>query len=273
MNSPIRAIVVDDEELARRGLELRLRAHADIELVAQCASGREALETIGHEQPDLVFMDVQMPGLNGFQAVKRLPQDSLPLVVFVTAYDRYALEAFATQAIDYLLKPVDENRLAQALDRVRTELKQQSLIARHEQMLKLLTQVDGTQHLDRQDLVAQLRTLSEPRYANVLPIRTPTETVRLRVDQIDWIDAAGDYMCVHAQGQTYVLRETMKSLESVLNPETFQRVHRSTIVNVARVRKLRPHMNGEYFLTLESGQELKLSRTYRDRLEQLLASA
>jgi len=271
MTSIIRAIVVDDEELARRGIELRLRAHADIELVAQCASGREALEAIAHEQPDIVFMDVQMPGLNGFQIVKRLPQDSMPLVIFVTAYDRYALDAFETQALDYLLKPVDEARLAQALDRARHELQQQSLIARHEQMLKLLAQVDGTNHLDRQDLVAQLRTLSEPRYANVLPIRTETETVRLPVNNIDWIDAAGDYMCVHAQGNTYVLRETMKALESVLNPTLFARVHRSTIVNVDRVERLRPHMNGEYFLTLAGGQELKLSRSYRESLERLMA--
>jgi two-component system LytT family response regulator len=271
MTDLIRAMVVDDEELARRGVELRLRAHPDIELVSQCASGREALEAIAHEQPDLVFMDVQMPGLNGFQVVKRLPQDSLPLVIFVTAYDRYALDAFATQALDYLLKPVDEARLAHALERVRHKLRQETLIARHEQMLKLLAHVDGTTHLDRQDLIAQLRTLSEPRYANVLPIRTDTETVRLPVDHIDWIDAAGDYMCVHAQGQTYVLRETMKALESVLNPSSFQRVHRSTIVNVQRVRRLRPHINGEYFLTLDSGQELKLSRSYRESLEKLLA--
>lgn len=272
MTDRIRAIVVDDEELARRGLEIRLRAHADIDLIAQCAGGRDALETIAREQPELVFMDVQMPGLNGFQVVKRLPQDSLPLVIFVTAYDRYALDAFETQALDYLLKPVDETRLALALDRARTELRQHSAMTRHEQMLKLLAQVDGATKIDQQDLVAQLRNLSEPRYANVLPIRTERETIRLPVDHIDWIDAAGDYMCVHAQGQTYVLRETMKSLEAILNPSAFQRVHRSTIVNVQRVRSLRPHINGEYFLTLDGGQELKLSRTYRDRLEQLMAA-
>jgi two-component system LytT family response regulator len=266
----IRAIIVDDEELARRGIELRLRAHPDIEVIAQCANGREALQAIVQEQPDLLFLDVQMPGTSGFEVVSRLPQDSMPLVIFVTAYDRYALNAFETQALDYLLKPVDETRLAQALDRVRHELRQQSLIARHEQMLKLLAQVDGTNYLDRQDLIVQLRSLSEPRYASVLPIRTENETIRLPVANIDWIDAAGDYMCVHAQGQTYILRETMKALESVLNPNSFQRVHRSTIVNVQRVRRLRPHMNGEYFLTLESGQELKLSRSYRDRLEQFL---
>jgi two-component system, LytTR family, response regulator len=271
MSNQIRAIIVDDEELARRGLELRLQSHADIELVAQCSNGREALTAIAHEQPDIVFMDVQMPGLNGFQIVKRLPQDAMPLVIFVTAYDRYALDAFAAQALDYLLKPVDETRLTQALDRARLELKQHSLIARHESMLKLLAQVDGTDSLDRHDLVAQLRGLSEPRYASVLPIRTESQTIRLPVNDIDWIDAAGDYMCVHAQGNTYILRETMKGLETVLNPSLFARVHRSTIVNVERVQRLRPHMNGEYFLTLTSGQELKLSRSYRDSLEKLLA--
>jgi two-component system LytT family response regulator len=271
MSNTIRTVIVDDEELARRGIELRLKAHSDVEVIAQCANGREALEAIALEQPDLMFLDVQMPGLSGFQVVKKLPQDSLPLVVFVTAYDRYALDAFDTQALDYLLKPVDDARLNQSLDRVRHELQQHSLVARHEQMLRLLEQVDGTNHIDRQDLIAQLRTVNEPRYANVLPIRTESETIRLAVAHIDWIDAAGDYMCVHAQGNTYVLRETMKALESLLDPSRFARVHRSTIVNIERISRLRPHMNGEFFLTLESGQELKLSRSYRDRIEQLLS--
>jgi two-component system LytT family response regulator len=270
MTERIRAIVVDDEELARRGIELRLRAHPDIELVAHCTCGREALEAIAHEQPDLVFLDVQMPGINGFEVVKHLPQATLPLVIFVTAYDRYALDAFAAHALDYLLKPVDDTRLAQSLDRVRHEMQQQTLIARHAHLLKLIAQVDGANHLDRRDLIAQLRNLSAPRYASVLPIRTDNETVRLPVASIDWIDAAGDYMCVHAQGNTYVLRETMKALETVLDPTQFARVHRSTIVNVARVQRLRPHMNGEYFLMLASGQELKLSRSYRESLEKLL---
>jgi len=266
----IRAVIVDDEELARRGLELRLRVHHDVAIIAQCGNGREALAVVTSEQPDLMFLDVQMPGVSGFQVVKQLTQSSLPLVVFVTAYDRYALDAFETHALGYLLKPVDETRLAHAMDKVRRELQQLSLIARHEQMLKLLSQVDGTSHLDRNDLIAQLRNLSEPRFADILPIRTETETIRLPVTQIDWIDAAGDYMCVHAQGNTYVLRETMKALESLLNPNHFARVHRSTIVNIDRVRSLRPHMNGEFFLTLSSGQELKLSRSYRDRVEQMM---
>jgi len=271
MSNRIRTVIVDDEELARRGLELRLQAYPDIDIVAQCANGREALETVAHEQPELLFLDVQMPGISGFQVVKKLPQDSLPLIVFVTAYDRYALDAFDTQALDYLLKPVDDARLASTLERVRRELHTQSLLARHEQMLKLLEKVDGTSHLERQQLMEQLRSLGEPRYANVLPIRTERETVLLPVTHIDWIDAAGDYMCVHAQGNTYVLRETMKALESLLDPARFARVHRSTIVNVERIRSLRPHLNGEYFLTLANGQELKLSRSYRDRIERLLS--
>jgi len=268
----IRTLVVDDEELARRGMQLRLQSHTDIELIAQCANGREALEVVAHEQPDLMFLDVQMPGLSGFQVMSRLPQNAAPLIVFVTAYDRYALDAFEAQALDYLLKPVDEDRLAKSLERVRQQLRQKSLVARHERMLKLLAQVEGTSHLDRQDLIAQLRSLAEPRYARILPIRTDSETIRLPIADIDWIDAAGDYMCVHAQGNTFVLRETMKALESLLDPNSFQRVHRSTIVNVQRVKRLRPHMNGEYYLTLEGGQELKLSRSYKDRVEQLLGA-
>jgi two-component system, LytTR family, response regulator len=266
---PIRTVIVDDEELARRGMELRLRVHGDIEIIGQCGNGREALATIAQHRPDLVFLDMQMPGLSGLQVAAQLPQDALPLIVFVTAYDRYAMAAFETQALDYVLKPVDDDRLTQALERVRREIRQQSLAARHERLLKLLAQVDAKQ-LDRDLLLNQLRDLGGERYARVLPIRTDTETVLLSVNEIDWIDAAGDYMCVHAQGNTYVLRETMKALESLLDPQHFTRVHRSTIVNARRVRSLRPHMNGEYFLVLDSGQELKLSRTYRDRLETLL---
>jgi two-component system LytT family response regulator len=268
-DSFITAIIVDDEELARRGIELRLAEHPDIQVIAHCANGREALEAIGRDQPQLMFLDIQMPGLSGFDVVARIPQESMPIVVFVTAFDQYALNAFEAQALDYLLKPINETRFLQTLSRVRNLIEQRSALAQREQLMGLLASTRGTAAIDASTLHRETMD-REREYAEILPIRDDTDTVRVSVAAIDWIDAAGDYMCVHAEGRTYVLRETMKSLEAILDPKIFQRVHRSTIVNISRVRRLRPHTNGEYFLTLEDGQEIKLSRSYRDRVDQLL---
>ena len=268
--TPIRTILVDDEELARRGIQIRLQKHRDIEVVAECGNGREALEAIAREKPDLMFLDIQMPGMSGFDVLARIPHESLPMTVFVTAYDRYALDAFEAQALDYLLKPINDARFVQALDRVRTYSEQRSALAQREKLMQLLASTQGSGEFDPELIKKHLETALVKRYPQVLPIRDDSGTIRLDVRTIDWIDAAGDYMCVHADGRTYVLRETMKSLEAILDPDVFQRVHRSTIVNVNRVRRLRPHTNGEYFLSLENGQELKLSRSYRDRVDQLL---
>jgi two-component system, LytTR family, response regulator len=265
----IRAIIVDDEPLARRGLELRLREATDVEVVRQCANGREALAAITELQPDLMFLDIQMPGLSGFDVLKQVPQESLPMIVFVTAFDRFAIEAFEAHALDYLLKPVDEARLAHALDRVRAQWQQRQAVAQREQLMAMLADLTGKGEL-AQEATSAAAGASARRYASMLPIRVGRETIRLDVAAIDWIDAAGDYMCVHAASQTHVLRATMKELEQMLDPQVFQRVHRSTIVNLARVRSLRPHLNGECFLKLESGQEVKLSRSFRDKVEVLL---
>ena len=265
----IRAIIVDDEPLARRGLELRLREAPDVEIVRQCANGREALAAVAELHPDLMFLDIQMPGMSGFDVVKQVPQESLPMIVFVTAFDRYAIEAFEAHALDYLLKPVDEARLDRALDRVRGQYQQRQAVAQREQLMAMLADVTGKGEIEPGSATGTNGAAAR-RYATMLPIRVGRETIRLDVAAIDWIDAAGDYMCVHAAGQTHVLRATMKELEEMLDPEVFQRVHRSTIVNLARVRSLRPHLNGECFLKLESGQEVKLSRSFRDKVELLL---
>jgi two-component system LytT family response regulator len=265
----IRTIIVDDEPLARRGLELRLSEAADVEIVRQCANGREALAAINELQPDLMFLDIQMPGMSGFDVVKQVPQESLPMIVFVTAFDRFAIEAFEAHALDYLLKPVDETRLERALDRVRAQHEQRQAMAQREQLMAMLADVTGKGEIEPGS-GERANSAAARRYATMLPIRVGRETIRLDVAAIDWIDAAGDYMCVHAASQTHVLRATMKELEEMLDPEVFQRVHRSTIVNLARVRSLRPHLNGECFLKLESGQEVKLSRSFRDKVELLL---
>ena len=269
----IRTLLVDDEPLARRGLELRLQDAPDITIVRQCANGREAIAAIAEDAPDLMFLDIQMPGLSGLDVVAQVPQESMPMVVFVTAFDRYAIKAFEAHALDYLLKPVDDARLAAALERVRAQWQQKQAVAQREQLLALLADLKGKGEI-APDALAGLAHGTQPtaarRYATMLPIRSGRETLRLDVATIDWIDAAGDYMCLHAAGQTHVLRATMKELEEMLDPAVFQRVHRSTIVNLARVRSLRPHLNGECFLKLQSGQEIKLSRSFRDKVEMLL---
>lgn len=241
MNGRLRVLIVDDEALSRRGLALRLARHADIEVLGECSNGREAVASITALNPDLVFLDIQMPGISGFDVLGELPAGRQPLVVFVTAYNQHAIRAFEARAIDYLLKPVDDERLNAALDHARQQFAQRSAVR-------------------------------ERRYPQMLPVRQGRETLRLPVAAIDWIDAAGDYMCLHSQGATHVMRATMKELEDLLDPRIFQRVHRSTIVNLARVRSLRSHTNGEYFLTLADGHELKLSRSFRDKVERYLKS-
>ena len=265
----IRAIIVDDEPLARRGLELRLQDAQDIEIARQCANGREALAAIAELHPDLMFLDIQMPGLSGFDVLAQVPQESLPMIVFVTAFDRFAIDAFEAHALDYLLKPVDDARLARALERVRAQWQQRQALAQREQLMAMLGDLNGQGRIEP-DALASLASRPASRYATMLPIRVGRETIRLDVSTIDWIDAAGDYMCLHAAGETHVLRATMRELEEMLDPQVFQRVHRSTIVNLARVRALRPHLNGECFLKLQSGQEVKLSRSFRGKIELLL---
>lgn len=267
MDAQMRAIIVDDEALARRGIELRLKQHPDIRVVAECSNGREAVAAVTREQPDLMFLDIQMPGLSGLDVIARVPHASMPIVVFVTAFDKYALDAFEAQALDYLLKPINEARFNLALERARTAWRLRTAYAQHDKLLRLLAATQGSSAFDEPSLRADRPAA---KHLDVLPIRDHSGIIRLPVASIDWIDAAGDYMCVHAEGRTYVLRETMKDLEAQLDPDVFQRVHRSTIVNVNRVRQLRPHTNGEYFLTLDDGQEIKLSRTYRDSVSKLL---
>jgi len=269
----IRTLIVDDEVLSRRGIEIRLRDAADFEILAQAGSGREALAAIQQYQPDLVFLDIQMPGMSGFEVLAHLPQESLPLTVFVTAYDQYAIQAFEARAIDYLLKPIDDTRFAAALTRVREHMRARSAATQRDRLLQIIAEITGCGEIALDELLAHGAKAIEGQHPEVLPIREGRETVRVPIASIRWIDAAGDYMCIHAGGDTHILRGTMKELEEILDPKLFQRVHRSTIVNLRLVKSLRAHMNGEYFLMLEGGHELKLSRTYRDKVEYFLSGA
>lgn len=267
--SRLRTIVVDDEPLARRGLELRLADHADVELVGQYGDGAAAIAAVHTQRPDLMFLDVQMPGVDGFDTLRHIPASEMPLVVFVTAYDHYAIRAFEASATDYLLKPVDDGRLAQALARVREARAQRDASGHCAHLLGLLGELSGRPPLAldealREDAIEQLRR--EDRLA----VRDGNRTVRVDLGAIRWIDAAGDYICVHTDDDTLILRATLRALEQRLDPQRFPRIHRSTIVNARRVVELRPHTNGEGFVRLDCGQELKLSRGYRNKVALLV---
>ncbi len=257
----IRAILVDDEKLAIQGLQLRLEAHPDVEIIDTCINGREAIRSIKTNKPDLVFLDIQMPGFDGFSVVQGMMEVEPPLFVFVTAYSDHAIRAFEAQATDYLMKPVEPERLADTLDRVRQRLAEKRGVEEVERLKEVLAEHAPDAHdelTDGGDVVAANR------FEKMINIKDQGQIFRVDVDTIERIDAAGDYMCIYVGGETLILRETMKDLEKRLDPRRFQRVHRSTIVNLDLVRQVKPHTNGECFLVLDSGAQVKVSRSYRD---------
>ena len=257
----IRTILVDDEPLAIQGLKLRLEPFEDVEIVETCSNGREAIRAIKTHKPDLVFLDIQMPGFDGFSVIQGLMEVEPPLFVFVTAYGDHALRAFQAQAVDYLMKPVDEVRLADTLERVRQRLAERRGVEEATKLKEVLAEVapDAVENVQPGD-----DGHASNRYEKLINIKDRGQIFRVDVDTIEKIDAAGDYMCIYTGDNTLILRETMKDLERRLDPRRFQRVHRSTIVNLDLVRQVKPHTNGECFLVLESGSQVKESRSYRD---------
>jgi two-component system LytT family response regulator len=249
----LRALIVDDEPLARRGVLVRLRRFKGVEIVGECNDGLSAVEKILELSPDVVFLDVQMPGMDGFEVLRALPKDKIPSIVFITAYDQHALRAFEANALDYLLKPVDDARFAAAVDRVRKFLDSASKELTAERILKLLGRVSE-------------------RYASRFALRTGPRVQIVLVEDIEWIGAAGDYAELHTRSSSHLLRETMASLEQKLDPKSFLRIHRSRIVRTNRIQSLRSIENHEYILKLSDGSEHRSSRTYADRLEAWLAS-
>ena len=271
MSVQIKTIIVDDELLARRGLSLRLAKYEDVDIVAECQNGREALVEIERLQPDLVFLDIQMPGINGFEVVEQMQGDGMPLVVFVTAFDKYAVEAFEVHAVDYVLKPIEDSRLATAIERVRQQLKQSDANNQKQRLIDLITNITGKEPAQIDQMLAAEQQ-AVPQYPDKLPIKDQGSTTLVACQDILWIEAAGDYMCIHSQNpkQVNVLRSTMKDLEAKLNPSQFQRIHRSTIVNVERIQKICSHINGEYFLILEDESKIKMSRSYRSKIKHII---
>ena len=256
----IRTILVDDEPLGIQGLELRLQAHEDVEIIEKCSNGREAIRAIKTHKPDLVFLDIQMPGFDGFSVVQGLMEVEPPLFVFVTAYSDHALRAFEAQAVDYLMKPVEESRLADTIERVRQRLSEKRGVEEVDRLREVLADVAPDAAADMPDGDA----VAANRFEKLINIKDRGQIFRVDVDTIERIDAAGDYMCIYTGDNTLILRETMKDLEKRLDPRRFQRVHRSTIVNLDLVKQVKPHTNGECFLVLNSGASVKVSRSYRD---------
>lgn len=259
----IRTILVDDEPLAIQGLELRLQEHEDVEIIDKCSNGREAIRAIKTHKPDLVFLDIQMPGFDGFSVVQGLMEVEPPLFVFVTAYSDHAIRAFEAQAMDYLMKPVEPSRLADTLDRVRQRLTEKRGVEEVEKLKEVLAEV-APEAADEMATSEGTTELASNRFEKLINIKDRGQIFRVDVDTIERIDAAGDYMCIYTGDNTLILRETMKDLEKRLDPRRFQRVHRSTIVNLDLVRQVKPHTNGECFLVLDSGASVKVSRSYRD---------
>jgi two-component system LytT family response regulator len=267
--STLSAVIVDDEQLARRGLSVRLKQLPKIEVVAECSNGHEALNAVAQHNPDLLFLDIQMPGMDGFEVVEKLQGDDIPMVIFVTAYNEYAVDAFKVHAIDYITKPIEEERLEEAIARARQHLEQERSSINKEKLVRLVMSMTG-------ESAAQVEAMAEDagngkdRWPEKITVKDGSDIQFIRVPDIQWVDAAGDYMCIHAAGKTHIMRITMKQLEAMLNPAQFLRVHRSTIVNNKMITGAQTFSNGEFLLNLEGGTQLKVSRSYRDRIREFL---
>ncbi len=250
----IRTLIVDDEPLAREGVRLHLEEHPDFEVVGECGSGEEAVQQIEAGDPDLVFLDVQMPGLDGFGVLESIgASNRLPAVVFITAYDQFALRAFEAHALDYLLKPFEAERFAKALDRVRAQLQSRNQTPMDERLRSLLASLGAKEN-----------------YLERMVARTNGKIIILRVDDIDWIEAAANYVRVHIGPKQFLVRETMTNLETRLDPDKFLRIHRSIIVRKDRIKELEPLFQGDYSVVLHDGTRLTSSRGYRDRIQMFL---
>lgn len=249
----IRTLIVDDMLLARQRIKRHLKKDSDIEIVGESFNGREAITAIENIKPDLVFLDVQMPEIDGFEVVETIGARKMPIVIFVTAFDQFALRAFEVHALDYLLKPFDNERLQRAVARAKKIIEQPEDKNLDERLRKLLEDYR-----------------SVPKYLKRLAVKTVGRTFYLYVEEIDWIGAAGNYLELHVGKQTHLIRERLHVLESKLDPEQFVRVHRSTFVNVERIKELQPLFNGDQIILLRDGTELTMSRTYRDNLVTLL---
>lgn len=258
LSEKIRVLIVDDELFARRGIRAQLKDASDVEIIGECANGREAVAAIEQKNPDLVFLDVQMPLLDGFGVVETLGEENAPpAIVFVTAYDEHAIRAFEINALDYLLKPVDPERFQKTLERVRRQLKNAEIDRRDESLFAILQ---------------NLKAHKQPEYLPRIVVKEAGRISFVDVDEIDWIGAQGNYVELHVKTKTHLLRETMDGMERRLDPKQFLRLRRSTIVRIKQIKELYPLFNGEFEVVLKNGEKLSSSRRYRQNLDVLLKS-
>jgi two-component system LytT family response regulator len=248
----MRALIVDDEPLARRGVILRLRKFRDVEVVGECGDGQSAVAQILERSPDVVFLDIQMPGMDGFEVLRALPRESMPAVIFLTAYEQHVLRAFDVHALHYLLKPVDDSRFATAIGRARDL-------------------VDSSLKAEMTRRVMRLLNRTSDNYTSRFTVQTGSRIQIVTAEEVEWIGSAGDYVELHVNGRSFLLRETMASLEQELDPTKFLRIHRSRIVQSKGIVELRSIENREFMVKLSDGSEHRSSRTYADRVERWLS--
>ena len=254
----LKTLIVDDEAIARRGLRRLLQQEADLEVIGECASGREALEAIRSLKPDLVFLDVQMPEMNGFDVLRALQAELLPYLVFVTAYDEYALRAFEVQAVDYLLKPFSGKRLEQALERVRLQIRSEK---KANELSRRLAEL-----LNRMDP----KPPPHPAFLRRIALKESGKVSFVNVEDVSWIEAADNYICLHVGNRSHLLRGTLTDIEQKLDPDQFVRVHRSRIVNIGWIREMHPLSSGDCLLVMHDGTEITSSRTYAENRRRIL---
>jgi two-component system LytT family response regulator len=259
----LKTLIVDDESLALDLLRAKLAKFPCIEVIAECKNGREAIAQIQALSPDLVFLDIQMPGIDGFGVIEALQNDLVPLVVFTTAYEQFALNAFDVHAVDYILKPIDEERIERAIQRAQERISLEQTQDNKTRIIGAIDSInDNKKQLESDDFVDNKEVKIVIKDRDDITLLEPTD--------IEWIDAAGDYACVHVGGVTHIKRTTLKSLLDVLDPSIFKRVHRSTIVNLNFIKKVIPHTKGEFFLKLGEYDQVKVSRNYRDVIKTFL---
>lgn len=268
---PISAIIVDDEPLAREGLSIRLGAYGGFSVLAKCKNGGEALATIAAKSPDVVFVDIEMPGINGIEVIESLCQTkaSMPIVVFVTAFKDFAFRAFDCQAFDYILKPYSEERLGKCLRKISSAVQQKKALVQQSELDTLLSKKTGKSLSGFMQTLSQSNQFQLHDLEQTIALKSGTEWLRLKLDDILWLESAGDYVYVHTANGNHIIRKTLKTLHQALCQERFVRLNRSAIVNVANIAKLTPNSNGEYVAHLHSGGSIKVSRRYRLTLREL----
>jgi two-component system LytT family response regulator len=262
----VRTLIVDDEPHAREGIRIRLKEFKNILIVGECSSGIEAVKSIDALKPDLLFLDIQMPEMNGFEVLKKINVSPLPVILFVTAFDKYAIKAFECHAVDYLLKPIKEDRFKNALHAALSEISHRNL---EHYASKLKSVVDDYLDITEESSDTSQAQAALRRNIDRLMIKSKDHVSVIPVNEIEWIESAGDYVYVHSNGQKHIFRETLTALEQRLDPQKFIRIHRSTIVNIEKIKALRLNEHSDFDVYLLTGVKLRLSRTYRAHFEEM----